>query len=396
MTKATIDDIDVAGKRVLVRVDFNVPMEGERIIDDRRIQAALPTIRALRERGARVVVATHLGRPKGQVKQEFSTAPLAKRLGELLGVSVTHLDKVAGPEAEAATRQLKDGDVLMLENLRFDPGEEANDAAFAEKLAQLGDVYCNDAFGTAHRAHASTEGIAHKLPAVAGYLMAKELQVLGDIFENPARPLVAIIGGAKISTKIGLIEHLLKIVDTLWIGSAMACTFYRAQGVNVGKSMVETEWIPRADRLYSTRTQYHGELKLPIDLRISSAADGSASISSIDWHRIPADQMALDIGPKTIEAMKADIQNAGTVVWNGPLGLFEVPAFAEGTNEIGAALAECSGTTVVGGGDLVSALEQAAVTGKISFVSTGGGATLEFLEGKELPGVTALKERVPA
>jgi len=379
---------------VLVRVDFNVPMKEGRIVDDRRIRAALPTLRALRERGARVIVATHLGRPKGKVNPDLTTAPLAARLGELLGTAVEQLPAVVGPEVEAAVNRLADGQVAMLENVRFEPGEEANDEAFVEKLAALADVYVNDAFGTAHRAHASTEGIAHHLAAVAGYLMARELDALGSVLENPRRPLVAIIGGAKISTKIAVVENLLTKVDTLWIGGAMACTFYRALGKEVGRSLVEEEWVETASTLLAAQGAGKGKIKLPIDVVVTSEAVAGSPTTVVAWTAIPADQMVVDAGPETCEQIAEDCRTAGTVVWNGPLGIYEIQDFARGTRRVAEALGASSATSVVGGGDLAAALDQAGVADKISHVSTGGGATLEYLEGKELPGVAALQEKV--
>ena len=392
--KATIDDVDVQGKRVLVRVDFNVPMKDGKIVDDRRIRAALPTLRALRERGARVIVVTHLGRPKGKVNPDFSTAPLAAHLSELLGAPVQMLPGLVGPEVEAAVNRLANGDVAMLENIRFDPGEEANDEAFVEKLAALADLYVNDAFGTAHRAHASTEGIAHHLSAVAGYLMAKELEALGGVLENPRRPLVAILGGAKISTKIGVVENLLSKVDTLWIGGAMACTFFRALGKEVGKSLVEEEWVETASKLLEGAGKGRGEIKLPIDVVVAPEAVAGSPTTDVVWTEIPADQMVVDVGSETCSRIAEDCKTAGTVVWNGPLGIYEIEDFARGTRRVAEALGASGATSVVGGGDLAAALDQAGVVDSISHVSTGGGATLEFLEGKELPGVAALEEKV--
>jgi len=379
---------------VLVRVDFNVPMKEGRIVDDRRIRAALPTLRALRERGARVIVATHLGRPKGRVNPDLTTAPLAARLGELLGTAVEQLPAVVGPDVLAAVNRLADGEVAMLENVRFEPGEEANDEAFVERLAALADLYVNDAFGTAHRAHASTEGIAHHLSAVAGYLMARELDALGSVLENPRRPLVAIIGGAKISTKIAVVENLLTKVDTLWIGGAMACTFYRALGKEVGRSLVEEEWVETASTLLAAQGEGKGKIKLPIDVVVTSEAVAGSPTTVVAWTAIPADQMVVDAGPETCEQIAEDCRTAGTVVWNGPLGIYEIQDFARGTRRVAEALGASSATSVVGGGDLAAALDQAGVADRISHVSTGGGATLEYLEGKELPGVAALQEKV--
>ena len=391
--KATIDDINVSGRRVLVRVDFNVPMKDGKIVDDRRIRAALPTLRTLRERGARVIVATHLGRPKGKVNPEFSTAPLAAHLSELLGTPVQMLPGLVGPEVEAAVKRLADGDVAMLENVRFDPGEEANDEAFVEKLAALADLYVNDAFGSAHRAHASTEGVAHHLSAVAGYLMAAELKALGAVLEDPRRPLVAILGGAKISTKIGVVENLLTKVDTLWIGGAMACTFYKAQGKEVGTSLVEEEWIETASKLLQGGGERRGEIKLPVDVVVVHEAVAGAPATTVPASAIPSDQMVVDVGAETCAQIAADVKDAGTVVWNGPLGIYEIADFARGTRQVAEALGASSAVSVVGGGDLAAALDQAGVADKISHISTGGGASLEYLSGITLPGVAALTDK---
>jgi phosphoglycerate kinase len=304
------------------------------------------------------------------------------------------LPGLVGPEVEAAVNRLANGDVAMLENIRFDPGEEANDEAFVEKLAALADLYVNDAFGTAHRAHASTEGIAHHLSAVAGYLMAKELEALGGVLENPRRPLVAILGGAKISTKIGVVENLLSKVDTLWIGGAMACTFFRALGKEVGKSLVEEEWVETASKLLEGAGKGRGEIKLPIDVVVAPEAVAGSPTTDVVWTEIPADQMVVDVGSETCSRIAEDCKTAGTVVWNGPLGIYEIEDFARGTRRVAEALGASGATSVVGGGDLAAALDQAGVVDSISHVSTGGGATLEFLEGKELPGVAALEEKV--
>ena len=392
--KATIDDVNVHGRRVLVRVDFNVPMKDGRIVDDRRIRAAVPTLRTLHERGARVIVATHLGRPKGTPSAELSTAPLAARLGELLGTTVRHLPGVVGPAVEREVHGLGNGDVAMLENVRFEPGEEANDEVVVERLAALADLYVNDAFGTAHRAHASTEGIAHHLSAVAGYLMARELEALNGVLEQPRRPLVAIIGGAKISTKIRVVENLLRKVDTLWIGGAMACTFYRALGFETGRSLVEDGWVETASRLLEVTGSGGGEIRLPPDVVVAPEASAGAPTATVAATEIPADQMVVDIGGETCRMIAEDCRAAGTVVWNGPLGIYEIEDFARGTRSVAEALGGSAATSVVGGGDLAAALEQAGVADRISHISTGGGATLEFLEGRELPGVAALHERV--
>ncbi|HEY7926575.1 MAG: phosphoglycerate kinase [Candidatus Dormibacteria bacterium] len=391
MSKATIDDIDVAGKRVLLRVDFNVPLRDGKIGDDARIRAALPTIAGLRERGARIVIATHLGRPGGVPDAALSVRPVAGRLGELLHAEVAVADDVVGPSARALVDGLRNGEVGMLENVRFEPGEEKNDADLAAGLAALADVFVNDAFGAAHRAHASTEGVAHHLPAVAGRLMARELEVLGSVLDKPKRPLVAILGGAKISTKLGVLTHLLARVDALHVGGAMACTFYRAQGRTTGRSLVEEDQVAVAhDVLTSTAGR---TLVLPVDVVVADAATAGATTQTVAWDAIPDDRMVVDIGPKSRVAITASFREAGTVVWNGPLGIYEVDAFAHGTREVARALGESPAFSVVGGGDLGAAVEDAGVADRIDFISTGGGATLEFLEGRTLPGVAALRDR---
>jgi len=396
VTKVTIDDADLRGRRVLLREDFNVPMRDGRIVDDRRIHEALPTIRALRERGARTIVVVHLGRPKGRLDESLRVAPLGMRVGELLGTDVRVATDVVGEDAHRVVAALGDGDVAMLENVRFEPGEEANDPAFAAQLAALADVYVNDAFGAAHRAHASTEGVAHLLPAYAGYLMARELDVLGGVLEHPRLPVVAIIGGAKISTKVGVLENLLDRVDTLWIGGAMACTFYRAQGLGTGTSLVEEEHVQAARRLLDVAPSRRASLELPVDVIIAERAEAGADPAAVAASAIPADRMVVDVGPRTCDRIAADCAAAGTVVWNGPLGIYEIPAFAAGTRRVAEALARSSADSVVGGGDLAAALAAAGVADKIGHISTGGGATIEFLEGKTLPGVAALREREAA
>lgn len=392
-TKATIDDIDVSGRRVLLRVDFNVPMHEGRIVDDRRIRAALPTIEALRGRGARIIVVTHLGRPKGHVDPAFSVAPLGRHLSVLLRATVRQATDVIGPSANALASTLQDGDIGMIENVRFEPGEEANDPAFAAKLASLADVYVNDAFGTAHRAHASTEGVAHLIPAVAGRLMAREIEVLSGVLEHPARPLVAIIGGAKISTKIKVLANLRNRVDMLWVGGAMATTFLKAQGLRTGQSRVEDDFVDAARGLLGTSASRHGHLALPTDVVVSSNVDGSAPCHVVAVGAIPDDMSVVDIGPDTAAHIAADCFGAGTVVWNGPLGIYEIPAFAEGTRSVARSLARVSALTIIGGGDLAAAVEEAGVADRMGFVSTGGGATIEYLEGTALPGLAALRER---
>ena len=393
MTKATIDDVDVRGRRVLVRVDFNVPLADGAIVDDRRIRAALPTITALRERGGRVLLVTHLGRPDGRVVESLRVAPLAARLGELLGATVAVAGDVAGEQAAALAATLGDGDVGMLENVRFEPGEEADADELARRLAGLADLYVDDAFGTAHRAHASTAGVAAHLPAYAGYLMCRELEMLGGVLDAPRRPLVAVVGGAKISSKLGVLRHLLPRVDTLWIGGAMAATFYRALGEETGTSLVEPDQVGAAAALLEQAGQGGADLRLPVDLVVAARVEAGAPTAVVHWKAIPAGQAAVDVGPDTVAAIAESVAVAGTVVWNGPLGVYEIPAFAAGTRGVAEALAASPATTVVGGGDLAAALDQLGLSDRISFISTGGGATLEFLEGRTLPGVAALRDR---
>lgn len=394
--KATIDDVDVHGKRVLLRVDFNVPMRDQVIVDDRRIQEALPTIRALRDRGARIIVVSHRGRPHGVADPLLTLRPIAEHLAESLGVEVHFAADVAGPESVGMAAALNDGDIGMIENVRFDPGEERNDATFARRLASLADVVVNDAFGAAHRAHASTEGVAHLLPAVAGYLMAKELEVLGDALEHPRRPLLAIVGGAKISTKVAVVEHLLQRVDTLWIGGAMACTFFRAKGVATGRSLVEEDQVATAGRLLQAAAGARGRLELPTDVVISDAIVAGSAVSVVAWDAIPDSAIVVDVGPQTCERIAADAAAAGTVVWNGPLGIYEIDEFAGGTRAVARAVAGSGAQTIVGGGDLAAALRDSGVADRIDHISTGGGATIEFLEGRVLPGVAALMDRPAA
>ena len=391
--KATIQDVDVAGKRVLVRVDFNVPMEGGRIVDDSRIRAAMPTIEDLVERRARVILMTHLGRPDGQVDDAYRTTPLAERLRELLGRPVRHLDDSIGPEVEAAVRAMQDGDIVMLENVRFHPGETKNDPVFAKQLAALGDLYVNDAFGAAHRAHASTAGIAQHLPAVAGLLMEREIKTLGRIMVDPPRPLVAIIGGSKISTKIGVVRSLLQRVDRLCIGGAMACTFFKAKGLEMGRSLVEEDQLDVARSLLASAGQGSGTLVLPLDAVIAAEARPGVKVQTVAIDAVPADMKVLDVGPMTVERFLQTCDGAHAIVWNGPLGVYEVPPFDRGTDALAEGLAGSDAETIIGGGDLVAALQKQHLADRMSFVSTGGGATLEFLEGKILPGIAVLREK---
>ncbi|MHB8719033.1 MAG: phosphoglycerate kinase [Candidatus Dormibacteria bacterium] len=388
-----IDDLDVRGRRVLLRVDFNVPMHNGEILDDRRIRAALPTITTLRERGGRVAVVTHLGRPRGRPDPSLGVAPLAARLGELLGTGVAVAGDVAGESARALVDGMHDGEVVMLENVRFESGEESNDPELARRLASLADVYVNDAFGAAHRAHASTEGVAHLLPAAAGRLMQRELEVLGGVLGEPRRPLVAILGGAKISTKIGVLTNLLARVDSLFVGGAMACTFFAAQGAGVGTSLVEEDQVEVARGVLERAGAGPARFALPSDVVVAPSLDDPSGVAVVPWDEIPADRMVVDVGPGTVEAIAAAVHDAATVVWNGPLGVYEVEAFAAGTRSVARALGASRALSVVGGGDLGAAIDEAGVCGSIDFVSTGGGATLEFLEGRTLVGVAALQRR---
>ena len=390
--KKTVADVDVAGKKVLVRVDFNVPLDKATgaVADDRRIREALPTIRYLLDHGAAVILMSHLGRPEGKVVPKYSLCPVATRLGELLGRPVLMAPDAVGPKVQEMARQLNPGQVMLLENLRFHPGEEANDLTFARELASLGDLYVNDAFGTAHRAHASTVGITHYLPAVAGFLMEKELKTLGEALENPARPFVAIIGGAKISTKIAVLRNLLPKVDHLLVGGAMANTFLAAKGLSMGKSLVERD---KLDVARDVMREAGDKLVLPIDVVVAPEPTPDAPTSVVSVNAVPVDQMALDVGPGTVAEFGRIATAAKTVVWNGPLGYYEIPKLAEGTRALAALLAKSPAKTIVGGGDLVAALEAAGLADKMSFVSTGGGASLELLEGKTLPGVAALKNK---
>jgi len=399
MNKLFIEDLDVAGKKVIVRVDFNVPLKDGVVENDKRLVESLPTIKYLIGKGAKVILMSHLGRPDGQVVESMRMAPVAQRLGELLEKPVKATRDCVGPEVTAAVAAMAAGDVLLLENLRFHAAEEANDASFAKELASLADVYVNDAFGTAHRAHASTAGITQHLSRCAsGYLMKKELDFLGSALSSPVRPFVAIIGGAKISGKIDVIEALLPKVDKLLIGGGMAYTFFKAQGLEIGKSLVETDKIELAKSLLE---KGGSKLMLPVDCRISPEFDFKArtvgAVTEVAKDAIPADQMSLDIGPKTEAVFSEIVRGAKTVVWNGPMGVFEIDATAKGTMAIAQALADATqkngAVTVIGGGDSASAIKKAGLNKKVSHVSTGGGASLEFLEGKVLPGVVALTDK---
>jgi phosphoglycerate kinase len=391
-----IDHLDLPGKRVFIRVDFNVPIKHGAITDDTRIRASLPTIEYALGKGATVILASHLGRPKGKPNSEYSLKPVAERLSQLLKRPVTFAEDCIGEPARRAVETAGPGGVVLLENLRFHPGEEKNDPAFAKELAKLGDVYINDAFGSAHRAHASTEGIVHHVgQAAAGLLMAKEIEHLGRVLERPDRPFVSILGGAKVSDKLEVIENLVTRVDALLIGGAMAYTFLRARGVEVGKSLVETDLLETARDLERRARDRKVRFELPVDHVVAPSldAEGDAQILAIDDPAIGA-RMGLDIGPKTTETYRSIIGGAKTVVWNGPMGVFEKDAFARGTIEVAKAVASVRGTTVIGGGDSIAAVAKAGVSDRITHISTGGGASLEFLGGRTLPGVEALTKRV--
>lgn len=397
MNKKTIRDIDVAGKRVLVRVDFNVPLDKEtgKIADDSRLRASLPTIRYLMDKGACVILCSHLGRPGGKVVESLrmSQAGIGERLSALLGVPVRTLYHVIGPKAEEATRQLKPGEVLLLENVRFFPEEEANDPKMSHALAQLADVYVNDAFGTAHRAHASTVGIASELPAVAGFLMEKEVDYLSKALTNPERPFAAIIGGAKISTKIGVLRNLLSRLDCLIVGGGMASTLLKANGMNVGQSLVEDDQIDVARELMQQADERGVPLLLPSDVVVGDRFAADANAETVEVQNIPPEMRIMDIGPETVTTFQEAVEDCKTVVWNGPLGVAEFPQFAQGSLAMARTLAALDAVTIVGGGETVALIEDAGLQDKFTHVSTGGGASLEFLEGKTLPGVAALMDR---
>jgi len=395
MNKKTIRDVDVRQRRVLVRVDFNVPLDKAtgQITDDARIRAALPTIRYLTEQGARVILCSHLGRPDGRVVESLRLAPVAVRLSELLGRPVATTTDCVGPAVEQAVAALKPGDVLLLENLRFHPEEEANDPAFARALASLAELYVNDAFGAAHRAHASTEGVAHYLPAVAGFLMEKEIDYLSRALESPERPFVVIIGGSKVSDKIGVLKNLIGRVNAMLLGGGMANTFLLAKGYSVGRSLAEPDKVAVAKELMTMALEKGINLLLPVDVAVADRFAADAACQVVPTNAVPADWCILDIGPQTMALFTQEIRAARTVVWNGPLGVFEFSRFAKGTLAIARALAESGAITIVGGGDSAAAVEQAGVAESISHISTGGGASLEFLEGKVLPGVAALLDK---
>jgi phosphoglycerate kinase len=394
MNKKSVKDVAVKGKRVFCRVDFNVPMQDGKVTDDTRIRAALPTIQYLIDQGAKVILASHLGRPKGQVVEELRLTAVAKRLSELLGKEVKKTDEAYGESVKAEIAKLGEGDVLLLENVRFYPGEEKNDPELAKAFAELADIYVNDAFGAAHRAHASTEGIAHYLPAVSGFLMQKELDVLGKALSNPERPFTAIIGGAKVKDKIGVIDNLLDKVDNLIIGGGLAYTFIKAQGHEIGKSLLEADKIDLALSFMKKAEEKGVKFYMPVDAVVADDFSADANTKVVGIEEIPADWEALDIGPKTAELYRDVIQNSKLVIWNGPMGVFEMDKFAGGTKAVAEALAESTDTySVIGGGDSAAAVEKFGLADKMSHISTGGGASLEFMEGKALPGVVALNDK---
>jgi phosphoglycerate kinase len=390
MNKKTVKDIDLKGKRVLMRVDFNVPMADGKVTDDKRIKASLPTIKYVLEQGAALILMSHLGRPKGGPDPEFSLKAAADVLAGLLGKPVQMAPDCVGPQVEAMAKALKPGDVLMLENTRFHAGEEKNDMDLAKQMASLGDVFVNDAFGSAHRAHSSTEGVAHFLPAVSGFLMEQELEYLGRATANPEHPYIAILGGAKISDKIAVVENLLLKCDKLIIGGGMANTFLAARGFNMQDSLVEPASVETAKGILAKSGD---KIILPVDAVIADKFEAEANSKVVDVDKIPAGWRMMDVGPKTLEAYKKALAGAKLVVWNGPVGVFEMPKFAEGTFALAKLLAESGATTVIGGGDSASAVKKAGVAKQMTHVSTGGGASLEFLEGKELPGVAALLDK---
>ena len=394
MNKKTVKDIDLKGKKVFVRCDFNVPMdENQNITDNTRIVAALPTIKYLLEQNCKIILASHLGRPKGEVKSEFSLKPVAKELSKLLGKEVIMANDVIGEDATTKAANLKDGEIMLLENVRFHREETDNDPEFAKKLASMAEIFVNDAFGTAHRAHASTTGIADYIPGVAGFLIEKELKFLGNAINNPERPFVAILGGAKVSDKIGVIDSLLDKVDTLMIGGGMAYTFFKAQGYNVGNSLCEVEKTGLALQAMEKAKAKGVKLLLPIDTKVGKEFKPDTESKTVVCTEIPDEWEGFDIGEKTIEMFKKELQNAKTVIWNGPLGLFEFEQFAIGTNEIAKTLAELDATTIIGGGDSAAAVTKAGLADKMTHISTGGGASLEFLEGKKLPGIECLQDK---
>lgn len=392
--KKSIEDIDVKSKRVLVRCDFNVPMEGQLITDTKRIKEALPTVQYLMNHGAKVILCSHMGRPKGEFNMKYSLAPVAKKLSEMLDVEVQLANDVIGPDAKAKASALRDGEVLLLENVRFHAEEEKNDSQFAKQLASLAEIYVNDAFGTAHRAHASTEGVSHYLsPSVCGFLIEKEIRIMGGALNNPKRPFVAILGGAKVSDKIGVINNLMDKVDTLIIGGAMAYTFHKANGYSIGNSLCEDDKLDLAKELMQKAESKGIKLLLPVDNRAGDKYDPDCHDIAVDSDNIPDGYMGLDIGPRTEQIFADAIKDAGTVVWNGPMGVSEWDKFASGTRTVAQAVASSGAISIIGGGDSAAAIEKLGFADKVTHISTGGGASLEFLEGKTLPGIACLEDK---
>lgn len=395
LNKKTIEDIDVKGKKVLARCDFNVPLKDGEITNDKRIVAALPTIKYLMEHGAKVILCSHLGRPKGEYKPEFSLAPVAKRLSEYLGVEVKLAEdaEVVGPNAKAMAAELKDGEVMLLENVRYRAEETKNEENFSKELASLADIFVNDAFGTAHRAHCSTTGVASYLPAVCGYLIQKEIKFMGGALANPKRPLVAILGGAKVSDKIGVIENLIDKCDTIIIGGGMAYTFMKYLGHNIGTSLLEADWVEKAGEMMKKAEDKGVKFLIPVDNKVGKEYDENTEAKVVSSDDIPDGWMGLDIGPKTQEVFADAIKGAGTVIWNGPMGVSEWDNFAAGTICVAKAVADSGAISIIGGGDSVAAVTKLGFADKMSHISTGGGASLEFLEGKDLPGICALQDK---
>lgn len=393
LNKKTVEDIDVTGKRVLVRCDFNVPLKDGVIADDKRIRASLPTIQYLLKNNAKVVLCSHLGRPKGEFKPEFSLKPVAARLSELLGQEVKMADDVVGESAQALSAALKDGEAMLIENVRFHKEETKNDADFSKKLAALADIYINDAFGSAHRAHCSTTGVADYLPAVCGYLIQKEISIMGGALANPKRPMVAILGGAKVSDKIGVIENLLDKVDTLIVGGGMAYTFFKAMGNTIGTSICEDDKVALAKEMMDTAEKKGVNFLIPMDNKVGKEYQPDTESMLVDSDDIPEGWMGLDIGPRTQKLFSDAIKGAGTVIWNGPMGVSEWDNFAEGTIAVAKAVAESGAISIIGGGDSAAAVQKLGFADKMTHISTGGGASLEFLEGKELPGIAALNDK---
>ena len=394
LNKKTIEDIDVGGKKVLVRCDFNVPQDEEgNITDDRRIVSALPTIKYLLEHNAKVILCSHLGRPKGEYNMKYSLAPVAKRLEKLLNKKVPLAKDVIGEDAHHLVKELGEGDVMLLENVRFHKEEEANDMAFSKSLAELADVYVNDAFGTAHRAHSSTEGVSKYLPSVCGFLIQKEIEIMGKALSNPSRPFVAILGGKKVSDKISVINNLINKVDSLLIGGGMAYTFLKAKGYEIGKSICEDDKVELAKELMEKAEHNGVKLLIPVDVVVASEFSNDAKKEVVPANNIPADYQGMDIGPETVKLFESELASAKTIVWNGPMGVFEFDNFAIGTNEIARILGALDATTIIGGGDSAAAAEKGGYADKMTHISTGGGASLEFLEGKELPGIACLMNK---